>query len=61
MYSFLPSSFPPPPPPAHPSSRQSIEALWYSLADTNPELMGDFEEFVGEIANEVEVAQRALK
>ncbi len=41
--------------------RQSIESLWKSLAVSNPELLGDFEDFVAEISNEVEGAQRALE
>lgn len=41
--------------------RHSIVTLWRSLAGTNPELLVDFEEFVGEVAEEVEHAQRALE
>ena len=41
--------------------RNSIEQLWKSLRDTNPELLVDFEEFVSEIAEEVQGAQRALE
>ena len=41
--------------------RHSIVTLWRSLSDTNPELLVDFEEFVGEVAEEVEHAQRALE
>ena len=43
------------------SRRHSIEALWRSLNDSNPELLVDFEDFVAEIAGEVQGAQRALE
>ena len=43
------------------SIRQSIESLWQSLSQSNPELLGDFEDFVAEVADEVHVAQRALE
>ncbi|CAI8027525.1 hypothetical protein GBAR_LOCUS15735 [Geodia barretti] len=42
-------------------NKHSIVTLWRSLAGTNPELLVDFEEFVGEVAEEVEHAQRALE
>ena len=41
--------------------RHSIETLWKSLRDANPELLVDFEDFVSEIAEEVQGAQRALE
>ena len=46
---------------SHPPCRHSIATLWRGLSDTNPELLMDFEEFVGEVAEEVEHAQRALE
>jgi hypothetical protein len=42
-------------------NRHSIASLWRNLADTNPELLADLEDFVGEVAHEVEGAQRALE
>ena len=57
----LPSIFSLPLSPTTPPPRHSIENLWRNLSDTNPELVSDFEEFVAEIASEVEGAQRALK
>ena len=42
-------------------NRHSIESLWKNLRDTNPELLVDFEDFVSEIAEEVQGAQRALE
>ena len=42
-------------------SRHSIETLWKNLRETNPELLVDFEDFVSEIAEEVQGAQRALE
>ncbi len=41
--------------------RHSIEHLWSSLSEQNPNLLSDFEEFVAEVASEVQVAQRALE
>ena len=41
--------------------RHSMEQLWRSLKQANPELLTDFEEFVAEVASEVEGAQRALE
>ena len=41
--------------------RHSIETLWKNLRETNPELLVDFEDFVSEIAEEVQGAQRALE
>lgn len=41
--------------------RHSMEQLWRSLKEANPELLTDFEEFVTEVASEVEGAQRALE
>lgn len=41
--------------------RHSMEQLWRSLKEANPELLSDFEEFVAEVASEVEGAQRALE
>ncbi len=38
-----------------------MEHLWKSLREANPELLSDFEEFVAEVASEVEGAQRALE
>lgn len=38
-----------------------MENLWEALQDANPELLGDFEDFVAEVASEVEGAQRALE
>ncbi len=43
------------------SHRHSIEHLWASLSEQNPDLLNDFEEFVAEVAGEVQVAQRALE
>ena len=41
--------------------RQSIEELWKSLNDSNPDLIPDFEEFIDEMTDEVQTAQQALK
>ena len=41
--------------------RNSMEHLWQSLKEANPELLTDFEDFVAEVASEVEGAQRALE
>ena len=38
-----------------------MENLWETLQDAHPELLGDFEDFVSEVASEVEGAQRALE
>ena len=38
-----------------------MEHMWDALHEANPELLGDFEEFVSEVASEVEGAQRALE
>ena len=43
------------------SLRKSIEQLWRSLKLSNPELVGDFEEFISDMSTEVESAQKALK
>ncbi len=43
------------------SHRHSIEHLWANLSEQNPDLLNDFEEFVAEVACEVQVAQRALE
>ena len=41
--------------------RLSIQDMWKSLCDTNPEAIGDFEQFIGEMSSEVQMAQSALK
>ncbi len=41
--------------------RLSIQDMWKSLRDTNPEAIGDFEQFIGEMSSEVQTAQNALK
>ena len=41
--------------------RNSMEHMWVALHEANPDLLGDFEEFVAEVASEVEGAQRALE
>ena len=38
-----------------------MEQLWRSLKEANPEILTDFEEFVTEVASEVEGAQKALE
>ncbi len=38
-----------------------MEHMWVALHEANPELLGDFEDFVSEVASEVEGAQRALE
>ena len=40
--------------------RSSIENLWTNLNESNPDLLPDFEEFVSELASEIQTAQRAL-
>ncbi len=41
--------------------RLSIQELWKSLNDSNPEAVSDFEDFIGEMASEVSTAQNALQ
>jgi len=38
-----------------------MEHMWEALYEANPELLGDFEDFVSEVTSEVEGAQRALE
>jgi hypothetical protein len=42
-------------------TQENIEQLWCNLSNQNPDLIGDFEEFISELSAEVGSAQRALK
>lgn len=61
LFKLTSFTYPNPLPVIPPYFRLSIQDLWKALNDSNPDAVSDFEDFIGEMASEVQTAQNALK